>query len=124
VRAEVGCDPEIPAAEEIAVAVRRGHVTLRGTAPNFHQRGDLRRRRPGQNAAHGRARTRGRQPSRRRAAAGCSSGAATAVVLEGAVTSSAEHDAVVAMVKATPAVLAVRDELTVAGLGWGLRRTA
>jgi hypothetical protein len=40
------------------------------------------------------------------------------------VTSSAEHDAVVAMVKATPAVLAVRDELTVAGLGWGLRRTA
>jgi osmotically-inducible protein OsmY len=38
VRAELDFDPEIPAAEEIAVAVQGGHVTLRGTAPNFHQR--------------------------------------------------------------------------------------
>ena len=37
-RAELDWDPEIADAEEIAVAAHRGHVTLRGTAPSFHQR--------------------------------------------------------------------------------------
>lgn len=37
-RAELDWDPKIADAEEIAVAAHRGHVTLRGTAPSFHQR--------------------------------------------------------------------------------------
>jgi osmotically-inducible protein OsmY len=38
VRAELEWDPRIPAPLEIAVAARRGHVTLRGMVGSLHQR--------------------------------------------------------------------------------------
>jgi osmotically-inducible protein OsmY len=38
VRAELEWDPRIPDALQIAVAARRGHVTLRGTVSSLHER--------------------------------------------------------------------------------------